>query len=108
MQQQNCLDPLAAIVRIMEDYSKPPGGGEGVAESLLDDFSLFSRSPFKESDATVPMLMVDDDEPWMERYTKEYWDNLSKSDGGDAENAVADVVVFGGVLEVVDGGAVEK
>lgn len=101
-------NPSAAIVRIMDDSSKPPGRGEGVAESLLDDFGVVSGSPFKEPDATVPMSMVDDDEPWMERYTKEYWDNLSMNHGGAAENAVEDVVVLGGVLEVVDGGAVEN
>lgn len=93
-------NPCAAVARIMDDFYNP--WGDDLAEHFLDTYGVAHPKAFRAPDDTVPMTV--DDDAWLEQITKEYCHDPGWSEGEDEEN----LVVLEGVLEVVDGGVVEK
>ena len=94
-------NPSAAIARIMDDFCDPLGND--LAEHFLDTYGVAHEKAFRAPDDTVPMTV--DDDAWLEQARKEYCSDPYFSEGDDEEESG---VVLEGILEVVDGGAVEN
>jgi hypothetical protein len=93
-------NPCAAVARIMDDFYNP--WGDDLAEHFLDTYGVAHTKAFRAPDDTLPMSV--DEHSWLEQMTKEHCLPSYDSEGEEEEN----LVVLEGVLEVVDGGAVQK